>query len=84
MSCNISERDIKPIKLKKVKLDSALKIWKNLLDKSEEVLSELDKDINAYQERANKRMKWTVGICVVAFTGKHKRRPKLFITIQER
>lgn len=65
---SFSERDLKQIRNKKLDLDAAMKIWGNLISKTESVLSEFDRDIKAYQERESRRAKWTL-TCVLAVVG---------------
>ena len=66
-----SERDLKPIKMKMLELDTELKIWGNLLKQTENVLCEFDKDIEAYKARESQRTRFTIA-CTFAIIGMQK------------
>lgn len=66
-----SERDLKPIKMKKLELDAALKTWGNLINQAENVLCDFDKDIEAFKARESKRTRFTLA-CACALIGKRK------------
>lgn len=63
-----SERDLKPIKMKMLELDTELKIWGNLLNQTENVLCDFDKDIKAYKARESQRTRFTIA-CTFAIIG---------------
>lgn len=75
-----SERDLKPIKMKKLELDAALKTWENLINQAENVLCDFDKDIKAFKERESKRTRFTLA-CACALIGKRKTFFHIFLSL---
>ena len=75
-----SERDLKPIKMKKLELDAALKTWGNLINQAENVLCDFDKYIEAFKERESKRTRFTLA-CACALIGKRKTVFHIFLSL---
>ena len=76
-----SERDLKPIRMKKLELDAALKTWENLINQAENVLCDFDKDIKAYKARESKRTGFTIA-CACAVIGKQKTFFHVFLSLR--